>query len=116
MLSQTKNNLDLNLDLLFFLSQSIFAIRCGHCRAFAPLYRQFGVLVKRWTDVAKASFLKTKQIEPILSQFWVAAVNCADSFNSQVCRANSVAYFPMIKYFPRSASGYGDGILMEASW
>lgn len=42
-------------------------------------------------------------------------MNCADNFNGQICRSNSVAYFPMIKYYPRSAAGFSDSILMEAA-
>uniref|UniRef100_A0A914HZE2 Sulfhydryl oxidase n=1 Tax=Globodera rostochiensis TaxID=31243 RepID=A0A914HZE2_GLORO len=75
-----------------------YADWCGHCRAFAPFYRQFASVVKRWSEVVQ-----------------VAAVNCADTFNGQICRSNSVAYFPMIKYFPRSANSFGDGTLMESS-
>uniref|UniRef100_A0A183BQW8 Thioredoxin domain-containing protein n=1 Tax=Globodera pallida TaxID=36090 RepID=A0A183BQW8_GLOPA len=75
-----------------------YADWCGHCRAFAPFYRQFASGVKRWSEVVQ-----------------VAAVNCADTFNGQICRSNSVAYFPMIKYFPRSANSFADGTLMESS-
>jgi thiol-disulfide isomerase/thioredoxin len=32
-----------------------YADWCGHCRAFAPFYRQFGALTKRWSDVVKVS-------------------------------------------------------------
>uniref|UniRef100_A0AC34QA09 Sulfhydryl oxidase n=1 Tax=Panagrolaimus sp. JU765 TaxID=591449 RepID=A0AC34QA09_9BILA len=75
-----------------------YADWCGHCRAFAPYYREFAGIVASWNEVTR-----------------VAAINCADAFNSQVCRDNGVAYFPMIKYFPRHAQHYADGLNMEAS-
>uniref|UniRef100_A0AC35FVL1 Sulfhydryl oxidase n=1 Tax=Panagrolaimus sp. PS1159 TaxID=55785 RepID=A0AC35FVL1_9BILA len=75
-----------------------YADWCGHCRAFAPYYREFANLVSTWNQVTR-----------------VGAINCADAFNAQVCRDNGVAYFPMIKYFPRHSSGYNDGIILEAA-
>uniref|UniRef100_A0A914CAW3 Sulfhydryl oxidase n=2 Tax=Acrobeloides nanus TaxID=290746 RepID=A0A914CAW3_9BILA len=75
-----------------------YADWCGHCRAFAPFYREFANSVSDWSDVVK-----------------VGAVNCADSGNTQVCRSNGVIYFPMIKYFPRYASSYNDGIVVDAA-
>ncbi|KAF7635605.1 Sulfhydryl oxidase [Meloidogyne graminicola] len=76
-----------------------YADWCGHCRAFAPSFKKFASLTKRWSDVVK-----------------IGAVNCADSFNSQVCRSNSVAYFPMLKYFPRKAQNFSDGQTFESAW
>ena len=61
----------------------LFLYRCGHCRAFAPYYREFASLVSTWGEITR-----------------VSAINCADSFNAQVCRDNGVAYFPMIKVTP----------------
>ncbi|KAE9416511.1 hypothetical protein Angca_002586 [Angiostrongylus cantonensis] len=63
-----------------------YADWCGHCRAFAPYYRDFAYYVKEWN--------------PIVT---VAAINCADSFNAQVCSENGITYYPILKYFPRTA-------------
>lgn len=54
--------------------------RCGHCRAFAPFYRQFSQIVKEWGSVVT-----------------VAAMNCADAFNAQTCRENGITHYPMLK-------------------
>uniref|UniRef100_A0A915MN03 Thioredoxin domain-containing protein n=1 Tax=Meloidogyne javanica TaxID=6303 RepID=A0A915MN03_MELJA len=75
-----------------------YADWCGHCRAFAPSFKQFAALTKRWSNVVK-----------------VGAVNCADSFNSQICRSNGVAYFPMLKYFSRKSKGVNDGMIFESA-
>ncbi|PAV89759.1 hypothetical protein WR25_22417 [Diploscapter pachys] len=63
-----------------------YADWCGHCRAFAPYFKQFATLVREW--------------HPVVT---VAVINCADNFNTQVCRENGVNYFPMLKYFARTA-------------
>ncbi|KAH7729547.1 Protein F35G2.1 a [Aphelenchoides avenae] len=75
-----------------------YADWCGHCRAFAPYYKDLSQKVGSWGDIVR-----------------VSAMNCADNFNSQTCRANGVSYFPMLKYFPRTAKTYNDGMLLEAS-
>ncbi|CAB3409705.1 unnamed protein product [Caenorhabditis bovis] len=73
-----------------------YADWCGHCRAFAPYFRQFAQLVREWHSVVH-----------------VAVINCADSYNLQVCRENGVTYFPMMKYFPRTARSASQGKLFE---
>ncbi|KAI6188880.1 Sulfhydryl oxidase [Aphelenchoides besseyi] len=73
-----------------------YADWCGHCRSFSPYYREFAALVNGWNEISK-----------------VAAINCADSFNSAICRNNGVVYFPMLKYFPRLSTAYSDGQLLE---
>uniref|UniRef100_A0A915D3A1 Thioredoxin domain-containing protein n=1 Tax=Ditylenchus dipsaci TaxID=166011 RepID=A0A915D3A1_9BILA len=75
-----------------------YADWCGHCRAFAPFFREFANLVNNWRGVVQ-----------------IAAVNCADNFNGQICRANGIGYFPMLKYFPRTSTNFGDAMLIEAS-
>nr|CDJ92431.1 Thioredoxin and Erv1 Alr domain containing protein [Haemonchus contortus] len=60
---------------------------CGHCRSFAPLYKELARDVRGWQDVVK-----------------IAAINCADSSNQNTCRSNNVQFFPFIKYFPRNSS------------
>ncbi|KAI6170994.1 Sulfhydryl oxidase [Aphelenchoides bicaudatus] len=75
-----------------------YADWCGFCRAFVPFYRDFAQQIAGWSDVTK-----------------VAAINCADSFNAEVCRRNSVTHFPMVKYFPRLSTTYSDAQQIEPS-
>ncbi|CAD5218701.1 unnamed protein product [Bursaphelenchus okinawaensis] len=75
-----------------------YADWCGHCRAFAPYFKEFASLVSNWNEVTI-----------------VAAINCADSFNADICRKNGITYFPMVKYFPRVASNYAEGQLLDPS-
>ncbi|CAD5233476.1 unnamed protein product [Bursaphelenchus xylophilus] len=65
---------------------------CGHCRAYAPLYKSLANDVSRWRSVVR-----------------IGAINCADPLNEATCRANGVQFFPLIKYFPRNSSGDSDG-------
>ncbi|VDL70238.1 unnamed protein product [Nippostrongylus brasiliensis] len=60
---------------------------CGHCRSFAPLYKELARDVRGWQDVVK-----------------IAAINCADSVNQMTCQSNNVQFFPFIKYFPRNST------------
>ncbi|CAD6194486.1 unnamed protein product [Caenorhabditis auriculariae] len=73
-----------------------YADWCGHCRAFAPYFRQFAGLVREWNPVVT-----------------VAVINCADSFNAAVCRDNGITYFPMMKYFARTARNPSQGKMFE---
>ncbi|CAO4374144.1 unnamed protein product [Caenorhabditis nigoni] len=73
-----------------------YADWCGHCRAFAPYFRQFANMVRDWYPVVT-----------------VAVINCADSFNQAACRENGVTYFPMMKYFARTATTATQGKLFE---
>ncbi|CAJ0573389.1 unnamed protein product, partial [Mesorhabditis spiculigera] len=70
---------------------------CGHCRAFAPLYKRLADDVKGWSPVVK-----------------IAAINCADQVNEATCRANGVQYFPFIKYFPKNSTQAFDGNKLKA--
>ncbi|KJH40773.1 thioredoxin [Dictyocaulus viviparus] len=60
---------------------------CGHCRSFAPLYKELANDVRGWQDVVK-----------------IAAINCADNVNFNTCRENGVDFVPLIKYFPRNST------------
>ncbi|KAE9418066.1 hypothetical protein Angca_005187, partial [Angiostrongylus cantonensis] len=60
---------------------------CGHCRSFAPLYKELANDVRAWQDVVQ-----------------IAAINCADSVNHITCQSNGVHFFPFIKYFPRNST------------
>uniref|UniRef100_A0A914DCB5 Thioredoxin domain-containing protein n=1 Tax=Acrobeloides nanus TaxID=290746 RepID=A0A914DCB5_9BILA len=74
-----------------------YADWCGYCRNFMPTYKEFARQVQRWGSVVK-----------------VAAINCADSFNTEVCCANGIQTIPTMKYFPRNTRNYTDGIKLTA--
>lgn len=65
---------------------------CGHCQRFAPVWKQFSTELAGWHDVIN-----------------VAVINCADSKNTETCRAYGVMGFPTIKFFkafsPESETG-----------
>ncbi|TMS38076.1 hypothetical protein L596_004879 [Steinernema carpocapsae] len=86
----------LNQDHAFLVE--FYADWCGHCRAFAPFFREFASIVQAWDRVVT-----------------VAVMNCADSFNTRVCRENGVTHFPMVKYYPRAARHPSSAITLEAS-
>jgi thiol oxidase len=71
-----------------------YADWCGHCRAFAPFYKAFADDVRRWSPVVK-----------------VAAINCADPFNDDICRANEVNYFPFMKVCVECENDHRDAIV-----
>ncbi|KAI1703457.1 erv1 / alr family domain-containing protein [Ditylenchus destructor] len=60
---------------------------CGHCRAYAPIYKSLAKDIRDWSSVVK-----------------ISAINCADPLNEVTCRANGIMFFPYIKYFPRNSS------------
>ncbi|XP_051854803.1 sulfhydryl oxidase 1 [Antechinus flavipes] len=59
-----------------------FASWCGHCIAFAPKWKALANEVKDW--------------RPVLS---VAALDCADEANSEICRDFGIMAYPTVKYF-----------------
>ncbi|MFH4980889.1 hypothetical protein AB6A40_007598 [Gnathostoma spinigerum] len=59
---------------------------CGHCRDYSSIYKAVARDVKDWNKVVT-----------------IAAINCADPTNSDVCRDNEIYWYPAIKYFPRNA-------------
>uniref|UniRef100_A0A914XN90 Thioredoxin domain-containing protein n=1 Tax=Plectus sambesii TaxID=2011161 RepID=A0A914XN90_9BILA len=70
-----------------------YADWCGHCRKFAPKFKEFAHNVKEWKPVVK-----------------IAVLNCADPYNEQACAENGVVSYPTLKYFPRGSAGVQDGI------
>ncbi|VDM36623.1 unnamed protein product [Toxocara canis] len=58
-----------------------YADWCGHCRAFAPHYREFAERVKSW--------------RPIVT---VAAINCAEQMNQELCIQQNIYGYPMVKH------------------
>uniref|UniRef100_A0A914YKE3 Thioredoxin domain-containing protein n=1 Tax=Panagrolaimus superbus TaxID=310955 RepID=A0A914YKE3_9BILA len=57
-----------------------YADWCGHCRSFAPAYREFASEVRSWRNVTQ-----------------VATMNCADIYNKDICKANDITTFPTMK-------------------
>uniref|UniRef100_A0A914WG07 Sulfhydryl oxidase n=1 Tax=Plectus sambesii TaxID=2011161 RepID=A0A914WG07_9BILA len=74
-----------------------YADWCGHCRAFAPFWKQFATLVSDWRPIVK-----------------VAVINCADPFNDRTCNDNNIHSYPTVKYFPRRSSSARNGVPLEA--
>ena len=60
-----------------------YATWCGHCKAFAPSYRSLAIDVVAWKPVIE-----------------VTAVNCADPYNTKLCREQGVMAYPTLKFFP----------------
>lgn len=68
-----------------------YAHWCGHCKRFASTYKSLALSVRDWHSVVK-----------------VAALNCADERNKDVCRQIGVTGYPTIKMIPaRTARGAG---------
>lgn len=68
-----------------------YAHWCGHCKRFASTYKSLAESVKNWHSVVK-----------------VAALNCADELNKDVCRQFGVTGYPTIRIIPaRTRSGGG---------
>ena len=66
-----------------------YADWCGHCKSFAPKYKQLARDIILWKEVVQ-----------------LAAVNCADPKNLPLCRDQQVLSYPYVKYFePMIAKG-----------
>ncbi|KRX81336.1 Sulfhydryl oxidase 1, partial [Trichinella sp. T6] len=70
---------------------------CGACINFAPTYSEMAIGVKGWHRFVK-----------------VAAVNCASMVNRELCTANSVYFYPSLKYFKYHSKAASDGVPMTA--
>ncbi|CAD7078491.1 unnamed protein product [Hermetia illucens] len=55
---------------------------CGHCRRFAPKYKQLGANLHAWRDVVQ-----------------VAALDCSTDENNDVCRKYEIMGYPSLRYF-----------------
>lgn len=56
---------------------------CGFCRNFAPIYKEFAKSVAGWRDTIQ-----------------IAAIDCADDGNNDVCRDMEIMQYPTLRYFP----------------
>lgn len=68
---------------------------CGYCRRLVPFYKQLADTVQHWPFVQ------------------VAVINCADAYNAKICHANNIPTVPKLKYFPRTATTFDDGQVIE---
>lgn len=55
-------------------------LRCGHCRGFATFFREFAHIVEAWKSIVQ-----------------IAAINCADLENKDVCSQQGISGYPMSK-------------------
>ncbi|XP_044532993.1 sulfhydryl oxidase 1 [Gracilinanus agilis] len=69
-----------------------FASWCGHCIAFAPKWKALANEVKDWT--------------PVLN---VAALDCADEANSEICRDFGITAYPTVKFFKAYSNNSSTG-------
>ena len=71
---------------------------CGHCQAFAPIWKELAQKVRYW--------------RPVIT---VAAINCASSANAPTCRLFDIRGYPVLKLFPAQASVDHRGSLVDVS-
>lgn len=65
---------------------------CGHCVRYAPIYKRLATNVKVW-----GPFMK------------VAAVDCSQDYNTELCQFYDIKMFPTLKFFPAFASRRTNG-------
>ena len=71
-----------------------YAHWCGHCQNFAPTWEELAKDLKGWQP-----------------RVYVAALDCGNESNTDVCREQSITGFPTIKWFPPQAKPGAPGIL-----
>ncbi|XP_027724221.1 sulfhydryl oxidase 1 isoform X2 [Vombatus ursinus] len=69
-----------------------FASWCGHCIAFAPKWKALANQVKDW--------------RPVLN---VAALDCAEEVNSEICRNFGILAYPTVKFFKAFSNSSSTG-------
>jgi len=65
---------------------------CGHCIAFAPLWKELAKNVVGWKKVVQ-----------------IAAVNCALESNFGLCQEHNLEGYPTLKYYSYESTGPADG-------
>lgn len=70
---------------------------CGHCIHFAPTFKKFAADVYGWRDVVS-----------------VGAIDCAQDYNSNICRDYEVMGYPTLKFFPPEATASYTGQALNA--
>ncbi len=69
---------------------------CGHCIAFSPVWKQFAHNIRNWKSIVR-----------------VAAINCADDQNSDLCQRHKTISFPRVRIFPMNAQSNDFGQTFE---
>jgi thiol oxidase len=69
---------------------------CGHCVAFSPIWKQFANNIKNWESMVR-----------------VAAINCADEQNNDLCQRHKTYSFPRVRIFPMNAQSSDLGQTFE---
>ncbi|XP_060686104.1 LIM/homeobox protein Lhx4 isoform X1 [Hemiscyllium ocellatum] len=59
-----------------------YASWCGHCKSFAPVWKALAKDIKEWRPAVR-----------------LAAVNCANSQNVEICQSFQVTVYPTMKFF-----------------
>ncbi|XP_007521585.1 sulfhydryl oxidase 2 [Erinaceus europaeus] len=65
---------------------------CGHCIGYAPTWRALAADVRDWAAVVR-----------------VAALDCADEKNHEVCRAYDIHFYPTFRYFKAFTKDFTTG-------
>ncbi|XP_040819361.1 sulfhydryl oxidase 2 [Ochotona curzoniae] len=65
---------------------------CGHCIGYAPTWRALAADVQDWAAAIR-----------------VAALDCADDKNQDVCRAYDIRFYPTLRYFKAFTRGFSTG-------
>lgn len=73
-----------------------YASWCGHCQQFAPKFKRFAKDIVPWSGVLR-----------------VAAINCGDERNVEICRELNVNELPSLRIFGKGASKKEQGILLD---
>uniref|UniRef100_A0AC35TKM9 Sulfhydryl oxidase n=1 Tax=Rhabditophanes sp. KR3021 TaxID=114890 RepID=A0AC35TKM9_9BILA len=74
-----------------------YANWCGICRAYRDKYKEFAKDVDNWESVIQ-----------------IAAINCGDDINHDLCQAHHITSYPYIKYFKRNSKNVYDSFKVKA--
>jgi thiol oxidase len=69
-----------------FILVNFYIHWCGHCVAFSPIWKQFAYDIRNWKSMVR-----------------VAAINCAEDQNNDLCERYGTNSFPRVRIFPMNA-------------